>query len=183
MLWDFIYCKISENVTNLSWIKSYQQWLWCIILKMYSKDSEINASEEHWVDKRISEIRWDLFPISYRTHLTGLSGMYYLCFLIPQSVWFITGKHGFFPISIKSHLTQITWSLCETRFLIPNHLTSYAIKMMRTKCTDEEAVWNSCDPANLSQVALYAVYKELGDILQSLQWGRWMQFVLCVKCD
>lgn len=44
MLWDFISCKISENVTNLSGIKSYQPCLWSIV-KKHNNDPEISTTE------------------------------------------------------------------------------------------------------------------------------------------
>lgn len=44
MLWDFIYCKISENVTDLSQIKSYQACLWSIV-KKYNNDPETSTTE------------------------------------------------------------------------------------------------------------------------------------------
>jgi hypothetical protein len=153
------------------------------ILKIYSKNSGINAIGADWVDKRISEIRYNLLPTPYRTHFTGLSGRYCLCFLMTQSLWFIIGKQAFFPIPITFHLTQKTWSviLWETRLLGPDHLMSYAIKMLRTEYMDEEAAWNSCDSANVSQGALYTfIQKELGNTLQSPQWGQWMQPVRIV---
>lgn len=57
MLWGFIYyCKITENVTNLSRIKSYQPCLWSIVKNtiMILKQT---AQRQIKLDKRISEIR------------------------------------------------------------------------------------------------------------------------------
>lgn len=44
MLWGFIYWKITENVTNLSRIKSYQPCLWSIV-KKHNNDPETSSTE------------------------------------------------------------------------------------------------------------------------------------------
>lgn len=44
MLRGCIYCKISENVTNVSRIQSYQPCLWSIV-KKYNNDPETSSTE------------------------------------------------------------------------------------------------------------------------------------------
>lgn len=76
----------------------------------------------------------------YRNHWVCLLGMCCLHFLMTHSAWFIIFKQISFSITAKlQHPTQITRSVIiqKTRFLAPNHLMSYVIKMITSECREE----------------------------------------------